>query len=221
MNCTLVSARIFPPSESESWTMTSIERQSRYWVAAKVGKNEESLFEHGVQTTWQWAQSAQFIRWFSDGERRYAQQLWNLASVWLKQQETSKVYGHRKVWRYGLEVACKIKGSQGNPRVERIKAEHPFTAISAASDVHANHNEALNSSIRRRCSAYRRQANHYAKTVDGLQHAITLQRLIHNWVRPHWSLAKEPTPARVLGFCDCPIPMEQFLTLRGFAAITN
>lgn len=201
--------------------MTSIERQSRYWVAAKVGKKDESLFEQGVQTAWQWAQSAQFIRWFSDGERRYAQQLWNLASVWLKQQETSKVYGHRKVWRYGLEVACKIKGSQGHPRVEWIKAEHPFTAISAASDVHANHNEALNSSIRRRCSAYRRRQNHYAKTVDGLQHAITLQRLIHNWVRPHWSLAKETTPAMVLGFCDRPIPMEEFLTLRGFAAITN
>jgi hypothetical protein len=29
--------------------------------------------------------------------------------------------------------------------------------------VHANHNEALNSSIRRRCSAYRRRQNHYAK----------------------------------------------------------
>lgn len=201
--------------------MTSIERQSRYWVTAKVGTKDESLFEHGVKTTWQWAQSAQFVRWFSDGERRYAQQLWSLASVWLKQQETSRVYGHRKVWRYGLEVACKIKGSQGNPRVEWIKSEHPFTAISAASEVHANHNEALNSSIRRRCSAYRRRQNHYAKTVDGLQHAITLQRLIHNWIRPHWSLAKETTPAMVLGFCDRPIPMEEFLTLRGFAAITN
>jgi hypothetical protein len=49
--------------------MTSIERQSRYWVSAKVGKKDESLFEAGVQTTWQWARSCQFVRWFSDGER--------------------------------------------------------------------------------------------------------------------------------------------------------
>lgn len=201
--------------------MTSIERQSRYWVTAKVGKKDESLFEAGVQSVWQWSRSAQFVRWFSDGERRYAQQLWRVASVWLKRYETSSSYRYRKVWRYGLEVACKIKGSQGKPRVEWIKLEHPFTAISLASDVHANHNEALNSSIRRRCSAYRRRQNHYAKTRDGLQQAITAQRLIHNWIRPHWSLDKEMTPAIAMGFCDRPIPMEEFLTLRGFAAITN
>lgn len=130
-------------------------------------------------------------------------------------------YGHQKVWRYGVEVACKIKGSQGNPRVEWLKPEHPFTAISPASDVHANHNEALNSSIRRRCSAYRRRQNHYAKTVDGLQHAITAQRLIHNWIRPHWSLDRGTTPAMAMGFCDRPIPMAEFLTLPGYSAITN
>ena len=41
------------------------------------------------------------------------------------------------------EVAIKIKGSQGNRRVEWVKPEHPFTAISQSSEVHANHNEAL------------------------------------------------------------------------------
>ena len=85
-----------------------------------------------------------------DGERRYAQELWKLASVRLKYQEVSAQYRHLKVWREGLEVAVKIKGSQGQPRVEWVKPEHPFTAISLTSEVHANHNEALNSSIRRR-----------------------------------------------------------------------
>jgi len=130
-----------------------------------------------------------------DGERRYAQELWFLASVRLKYQEVSAQYGHLKVWREGLEVAIKIKGSQGRPRIESVKPEHPFTAISPASEVHANHNEALNSSIRRRCSAYRRRQNHYAKTVKGLQRAITVQLLIHNWIRPHWGLDKGTTPA--------------------------
>lgn len=104
----------------------------------------------GVKTSWQWAAHSEFVRWFSDGERRYAQKLWKLASVRLKYQQVPAQYGHLKVWRQGLEVAIKIKGSQGRPRIESVKPEHPFTAISPASEVHANHNEALNSSIRRR-----------------------------------------------------------------------
>ncbi len=55
------------------------------------------------------------------------------------------------------------------------------------------------SAIRRRCSAYRRWQNHYAKTVAELQRAITGQRLIHNWIRPHWSLGNQTTPAIVFG----------------------
>ncbi len=27
---------------------------------------------------------SQYIRWFTDGERRYAQQLWQMASLYLK-----------------------------------------------------------------------------------------------------------------------------------------
>jgi hypothetical protein len=40
----------------------------------------------------------------------------------------------------GLLVAGR---SQGNPRREWVNPEHPFTAISSESDVHANHNEAF------------------------------------------------------------------------------
>lgn len=89
------------------------------------------------------ALSAHYIRWFTDGERRYGKALWKLASVYLKQGEAHRNYHHRKVWREGLEVAMKIKGSQGQRRVEWVYVEHPFTAISSASEVHANHNEAL------------------------------------------------------------------------------
>jgi hypothetical protein len=40
-------------------------------------------------------------------------------------------YQYRKVWREGIELAIKIKGSQENPRREWVKPEHPFTAISS------------------------------------------------------------------------------------------
>ncbi len=53
-----------------------------------------------------------------------------MASVYLKSTEVSREYGHRKVWRQRLEVAIKIKGSQGNRRGEWVKPEHPYTAIS-------------------------------------------------------------------------------------------
>jgi hypothetical protein len=82
-------------------------------------------------------------------------------------------------------VAIKIKGSQGQPRVEWLNVEHPWTALSAIAEVHANHLEAFNSALRRRATAYRRRQNHYAKQVEGLQHALNVQRLMHNWVRPH------------------------------------
>jgi hypothetical protein len=76
------------------------------------------------------------------------------------------------------------------PHIEWLRPEHLFTAISPKSEVHANHNEAQNSSLRRRASADHRRQNHYAKIVEGLQRALNVQRLIPNWVRPHWELEK-------------------------------
>jgi hypothetical protein len=126
----------------------------------------------------------------------------------------------------------KIKGSQGRKRVEWLKIEHPFTAISAKSDVHANHNEAQNSSLRRRASAclvalfasgnptgahrYRRQQNLYAKELDCLQRVLDVHRLVHNWVRPHWGLGKHQTPAMAIGYYHRPISMTELLNVQGF-----
>ena len=137
-----------------------------------------------------------------------------MASQYLRSKEYSKTYQHRKVWREGLEVAMKIKGSQGRKRVKWVKPEHPYTAISPKHEVRANHNEALNSSIRRRCSAYRRRTNTYAKKVEGLQRALDVLRLVHNWVRPHTSLGKGTTPAMALGLYHRPIQMEELLSWR-------
>jgi len=188
---------------------------------AQAGLKSTELFAKATQLAWQWAASSQFIRWFTDGERRYAQQLWKLASVYLKLSEVTREYGHRKVWREGLEVAIKIKRSQGHRRVEWVKPEHPYTAISEVKDVHANHTEANNSSLRRRCSAYRRRQNLYAKTLEGLQRAVTVNRLVHNWVLPHWSLDKNTTPAMALGLSHRPISMLELLSSRGFQSLTN
>jgi hypothetical protein len=212
-----------------------MERDSRYWFVGLVGKRENILFKKGMEQLWAWAKPAEFIRLFTDGEYRYSKEgdwgnlppahfrnyLWPLAHEFLKPDEVSSTYQYRKVWRQGLEVACKVKGSQGTPRrVWRYRA-HPYTAISNQKDVHANHQEAFNASLRRRCSAYRRRQNLYAKRQDALQRTLTMQQMIHNWVRRHFSLPKNTTPAMRLGYIDRPVSLYEMLTYRGFNALSS
>jgi hypothetical protein len=113
MKSTLVFTRTVPPSESEGWTLHFVERETRYWVAATAGRKDEALFDKGTAIVWDWASPAQFIRRFRDGESRYGKALWALARVYLAIDDSPAGYPHRKVWRYDLEVAMKIKSSQG------------------------------------------------------------------------------------------------------------
>lgn len=124
------------------------------------------------------------------------------------------VYDIRKAWREGLEVALKVKGSQGRARREWVKVEPPWTAISAESEVHANHCEAPGAALRRRLRAFRRRQNLYAKTPSGLDRALSVQRLIHNWVRPRWSSSQ--TPAMEIGFASRAVSVGQMLSMRSF-----
>lgn len=221
MKSTPVWVRTFPPSESEGWTIHFLERESWYWLEARAGLKEKELFELGVEAAWRWAdEPSQFIRWFTDGERRYAKELWKSSSVYLPAIATTQAFPYRKVWREGLEVAIKIKGSQGKPRVEWVKPAHPYTAISHKSDVHANHNEAQNSALRRKATAYRRRQNHYAKRVAGLQRALNVQRLIHNWVRPHWGHGGKRTPAMAMGFIERSVTIAELFLSRSFEVFT-
>ncbi len=115
----------------------------------------------------------------------------------------------------------KVKGSQGKPRRKWLKLEHTYTTISPESEIRGLHNEALNSAIRGKCSVYRRRQNLYAKKVQGLNRIITIQRLIHNWVQPHFSLGKNMTPAMALGYVKRPIAMEEMLNCRNWQDNTS
>jgi hypothetical protein len=65
--------------------VTFIERKSRYWIVAMAGIKTTELFAKATKTAVPWAKASQYIRWFTDGERRYfAQQLWQMASVCFK-----------------------------------------------------------------------------------------------------------------------------------------
>jgi hypothetical protein len=99
-----VFARTFPAERSEGWAIHLIEGKSRDWIAAQAGNKQTQQFEQSTQSAWNWAKPAQFIRWFTDGERRYGKALWKLASVDLRAKEVHPAYPHRKVWRHGLVV---------------------------------------------------------------------------------------------------------------------
>ena len=53
--------------------------------------------------------------------------------------------------------------------------------------------------------------NLYAKSVTGLQRPLTVQPIVHNWVRLHWGLTKGTTPAMAIGLYHQPVKMEELL----------
>ena len=61
----------------------------------------------------------------------------------------------------------------------------------------------------------------WAKNTEGLQRTVTVQRLVHNWVRPHVGLGKNKTPAMAIGLYHRLISMLELLSLRGFTCLTN
>ena len=196
-----------------------MERETRYWVEALAGPKQEALFEHGVVTVWTWANPARLIPWFTDGERRYGQALWKLASV-VSRRDPCPVQTALSVASGVISPHEDSCGSQGQRRIESVNTEHPFTAISPVSEVHAHHHEAQNSALPPGASAYRRRQNLYAQRLESLQRALDVQRLIHNWTRPHWGLGSQTTPAMAMGYCNRPISIHELLTKPGVHCIT-
>jgi transposase-like protein len=89
-----------PPEKCEGWTIHFIERETRYWIEAQAGLKNANLFENSVKSAWKWAESSEYIRWFTDGERRYGIELWKLASVYIRPDETTESYRYCKVWKW-------------------------------------------------------------------------------------------------------------------------
>ena len=77
-------------------------------------------------------------------------------------------------------------------------------------ETHANHVEANNSAMRRKCSPYRRKTNTYAKSETGLQRVLNLYWVIHNFVRVHFT-TKE-VPAVSLGVIESGLTAEKLFS---------
>jgi hypothetical protein len=65
----------------------------------------------------------------------------------------------------------------------------------SAIEIHANHLEAFHTSLRRRCAAYRRRTNMYAKNTRRLQERLDVYWIMHNFVRVHFTTRQVPAVA--------------------------
>jgi transposase-like protein len=122
----------------------------------------------------------------------------------------------------GVRVRIKNKGSQNHkkgrkrPKYHAPQREHPDTDQNLSNpDIHANHLEAHNASIRRRNSPFRRRTNMYAKTKEGLQRTLDVHLIIHNFIRPHWTTGLVPPVS--LGILKCAKTLEEVLSMQSVA----
>ncbi len=151
----------------------------------------------------------------SDGERRYGTILFAICHEVIRNGHPGRP---KKRLRKGVRVRLKNKGSRKRPGRQRPKyqapvPEHPETDSKIENhQIHANHVEAFNASVRRRNSAFRRQTNMYAKTRDNLQRTLDVQWLVHNFVRVHFTT--KVVPAVKLGILEVGISWSQLFMIR-------
>ena len=168
MRVTLALARTFPPQIQQNEPF--IERKSRYWIEARAELKDIELFicQRNSNT-------------MAIGKN---ESLYSMVYRWREEICSTSMangqcipqihWGKRCVWAWQSMATWFGSGYQN----QRFTGKSLYTAISDQSDVHANHHEA-NSALRRRCSAYRRRQNRYAKNREGLHRAVTVQCFVH------------------------------------------
>lgn len=156
-----------PPTESSGWTVVLMDRASRFIWELRCGTRERSLFERSMQTLAQVVAQTDDLTLLTDGERRYGALLFEICRTVLRTGQRGRP---RQTLPKGVRVRLKNKGSQAHrrgpkrPKYEAPLAEHPETdAHIAQAEIHANHLEGFNASLRRRVASYRRKSNTYAK----------------------------------------------------------
>jgi hypothetical protein len=211
-----------PAAESEGWMAWFRDRETGWWGPTVVGRRRDGLFAAVIVALWLMICSCRLVRLFTDGEARYALELWlqRGATVSYGGQRTGKrgrPKGQRKVLRKGLFVARKVKGAQQTPkkrpRYERPLPLHPDTPEVPDKEIHANHCEAFHAALRRISAVFHRRMNHYAKKPEALVRALAVQQVAHNWLKPKEDGVTE-TPAMRRGLTDRPWTFADLLRWR-------
>ena len=205
-----------PAEESEGWTVVLMDRASRFIWALTCGKKEKMLFLSAIQIVKDIIERTGDLTLITDGERRYSHLLFEICHELYRSGQRGRP---RKVLRRGVRVRLKNKGSPSHrrgrkrPKYEAPCSEHPQTRQDlATTEIHANHVEALNASLRRRNSAYRRKTNTYAKKKTGLQRTLDVFWIVHNFIRKHFMT--QQVPAVALGMLEKGLSWAQILRVQ-------
>jgi len=205
-----------PADTSEGWTIVLMERASRFIWALECGKKDRELFLSAIQLLSNIIHRTGDVTLVTDGERRYSLVLFEICQEVFRSGRRGRP---RRVLRRGVRVRLKNKGSQSHrrgrkrPKYEAPCSEHPDTpSVVSNADIHANHVEGLNASLRRRNSAYRRKTNTYAKKKKGLQRTLDVFWVIHNFIRKHFTTQR--VPAVALGILKKGLSWEQVLKIQ-------
>lgn len=202
-----------PQHESEGWTISLMDRASRFIWELSCDKKHEPLFLNAMEQLSEIIAQTDDLTLLTDGERRYSTLLFEICHDLL---HTGKPGRPKKVLKQGVKVKLKNKGSQAHKRgpkkekYETPKPEHPDTSQNIEKNaIHANHQEGQNASFRRKNSAYRRKTNTYSKTKEALQRTLDLYWVMHNFVRKHFT-TKE-IPAVKIGVLESAMSMEDIM----------
>lgn len=202
-------------SDSQGWTIVLMERSSRFLWELDCGSKDEQLFKAALELLCEVIQQTQDLTLLSDGERRYGKILFAICHEVIHTGQTGRP---KKRLPKGVRVRLKNKGSskrsgRKRPKYQAPVAEHPVTDFNLDNhQIHANHVEAFNASLRRRNSAFRRRTNMYAKSRDSLQRTLDVQWLVHNFVRTHFTT--KVVPAVKLGILEIGIAWSQLFMIR-------
>jgi transposase-like protein len=205
-----------PADQSLGWTILLMDRASRFIWELKCGRKDERLFKKVIRTLEKLINQTQDLTLLSDGERRYGTTLFELCSEIVKNGKRGRP---KKTLKKGVKARVKNKGSQAHkkgrkrPKYQSPWAEHPETNQELENkDIHANHAEAFFSSLRRRCSTFRRRANMYAKLTSALRRTLHVYWVIHNFVRIHFTTKQ--VPAAALGIIDRGLLIDELLQIQ-------
>jgi transposase-like protein len=209
------------PEDSEGWTVMLMDRASRFIWALKCGKKDKKLFLSAIQILSDIISRTSDVTLITDGERSYSLLLFEICQELFRSGRRGQP---RRVLRRGVRVRLKNKGSQSRrrgrkrPKYEAPCSEHPETPQNLSNaEIHANHAEALNASLRRRNSAYRRKTNTYAKKKTGLQRTLDIFWIAHNFIRQHFTTRR--VPAVALGILKEGLSWEQVLRIQRQAIV--
>jgi hypothetical protein len=207
------------PDQSQGWTIVLMERATRFIWDMHCGRKERKLFKQAMHRLCEVIQQTSDLTLLTDGERRYGSLLFELCSdvLWNGKRGRPK-----KTLRKGVKVRLKNKGAQRHkrgpkrPKYQAPYPEHPDTEqLLATQDIHANHLEAFNTSLRRRCAAYRRRTNMYAKETARLQERLDVYWIVHNFVRVHFTTRQ--VPAVALGVLESGLSLHELFFIQKVA----